>query len=160
MNLKLAFALLLALEGCIFFPSNRPSHAQIAGELRGEGKFDEAIAEYRAHIADRVASPDRAADENPSFYLVLIGDIELERGNREAAKAAYAAARNDKVGKELVGDRYRLLAESYAKAHHFEEGIAVLKEGRDLDPLLFDIAIDDLHKRSLQEEDEASHPNN
>lgn len=158
MNVKLALIFVLAVEGCMFFPANRPSRAQIAGELRSEGKFDEAITEYRAHIADRVASPNRAADENPSFYLVLIGDIELERGNRDAAKAAYAAARSDNVGKELVGDRYRLLAESYAKDHRYEEGIAVLKEGRELDPLLFDIAIDDLHKRSLQEEDEATRP--
>lgn len=158
MKLTRFLLILLALEGCMLFPTNRPSHAQLAGELREEGKFDEAIAHYRAHIADRVASPSRATDENPSFYLVLIGDIELQRGDREAAKAAYATARSEQVGKELVGDRYRLLAESYAKDHRYEDGIAVLKEGRDLDPLLFDIAIDDLHKRSLQEEDEATHP--
>ncbi len=158
MKRQITLVALLLLQGCIFFPTNRPSRAQVAGELRTEGKFDEAIAEYRAHIADRAASPSRTADENPSFYLVLIGDIELERGNYEAAKSSYATAREENVGKELVGDRYRLLAESYAKEHRFEEAIAVLKEGRALDPLLFDIAIDDLHKRSLQEEDQATHP--
>ena len=144
---------LLSLEACFFFPSSRPSQAQVAAQLREEGKFEEAIAAYRKHIADREQSPSRAEDENPSFYLVLIGDVEMQRGDRQAAKAAYAAARTQNVSTGLVGDRYRQLAEAYAKDSEYEEAIAVLKEGRDIDPLLFDIAIDDLHKRSLQAED-------
>ncbi len=149
--------LLLSLSAC--FADFGPSHATRAIELRKEGKYDEAIEEYRIHRREREKSKYRPADENPAFYELLIGDVYLEAGKPLEAEAAYERALQEKVSDELVNYKLRGLAQWYESKNRIQEALTVLNKYREREPVLFDFDIDRLHKRALREEDERSGEN-
>jgi tetratricopeptide (TPR) repeat protein len=146
------------LSGCSFyygfgtFEFSR-NHRNQAESLTKEGRYQEAIAEYKLHLEQRLADPRRPADENPYFYYLMIGDMHLKLSDPAGAQTAYETARNEGVETALVSDRFRLLAQWYEERREHEKAIAVLHQFRDLDPLMFDYEIDRIHKTMVREEE-------
>jgi tetratricopeptide (TPR) repeat protein len=130
---------LLLISGCF---STGPRELLDAEALSDEGKHEEAIAAYREHIANRLEVADRPEWENPYFYLLNVGDIELSRGNVDRALAAYEEAEREKVDLPLVADRYRAVASWYEEHGQLEQALEILTEYRDKDPLIFDSMLD------------------
>ncbi|MEY4667516.1 MAG: hypothetical protein RL518_215 [Pseudomonadota bacterium] len=130
---------LLCAAGCF---STGPTELLEAEQLHGEGRHDEAIAAYQEHIANRLAVPDRPDWENPHFYLLNVGDIELSRGNVERALSAYEEAEREKVELPLVADRYRAVASWYEEHGQLEQALEILTKYRERDPLIFDSMLD------------------
>lgn len=137
--LVLALTVALCGSGCF---SSGPERLTNAETLTSEGRHDEAITAYREHISERLESSDRPEWENPYFYLLNIGDIELSRGNVAAALAAYEEAEREKVEAPLVADRYRAVASWYEERQQFQEALTILTKYRDRDPLIFDSMLD------------------
>ena len=141
---SLTFRLILPIAfvcctGCF---STESAQLHTAEELTTEGKPDEAIAAYRKHISERLETVDRPEWENPYFYLLNIGDIELSRGNVDAALAAYEEAEREKVELPLVADRYRAVAMWYEEHGQLQKALDVLTKYREKDPLIFDSMLD------------------
>lgn len=130
---------LIVTAGCF---STGPQELLNAEELSSEGKHDEAIAAYHEHIATRLEVADRPEWENPYFYLLNVGDIELSRGNVDKALAAYEEAEREKVDLPLVADRYRAVASWYEEHGQLEKALEILTKYRDKDPLIFDSMLD------------------
>lgn len=126
-------------SGCF---SSESAQLHAAEELSSEGKPEEAIAAYRSHISERLETPERPEWENPYFYLLNIGDIELSRGNVDAALAAYEEAEREKVELPLVADRYRAVAAWYEEHGELQKALDVLTTYREKDPLIFDSMLD------------------
>jgi len=131
-----------ALAFCTGCFSSESAQLHAAEELTSEGKPDEAIAAYRKHLSERLEASDRPEWENPYFYLLNIGDIELSRGNVDAALAAYEEAEREKVELPLVADRYRAVAVWYEEHGQLEKALEVLSKYREKDPLIFDSMLD------------------
>jgi len=142
--------LILSLVSCTM---RQPSLANQADKLRKAGKYQEAISYYEDHMTNRLELKDKPSNENPYFYLVLIADCYLDLNDFESAKAKYLEAKEHKVFKDLVSDRIRKLAEIKAKEKDYETALDLLREHRDLDPLLFDGRLDELHKEMVQWEE-------
>lgn len=165
MHRKVAFGCLvilgLPITGCsVFvwasdfrFPQNRLTHAQRAQDLRNEHEVDEAVKEYHLHIEQRLATANRPEWENPYFYYLLIGDTYLENDQPQEAKDAYLTAYHEKVNEHFIVDRLVQLANWYLKHRQDEAGISLLRQYRELDPLLIDNEIDQMHKKIVSEED-------
>lgn len=117
--------------------------------------YDQAIASYRAHIARRLAVKDRPSWENPHFYLMLIVDIELARNNIEGAQKALEEAQAKGVDATLIADRWRSFANWFEQRGRPREALHLLQTHRELDPLLFDSALDRLAKKIVQLEEQA-----
>ena len=133
-------SLALALtSGCF---SSGPTELVDAEQLTSDGKHDEAIAMYREHIANRLEVTDRPEWENPYFYLLNVGDIELNRGAVDKALATYEEAEREKVELPLVADRYRAVASWYEEHGQLEKALEILTKYRDKDPLIFDSMLD------------------
>ena len=98
------------LFGCSSQGSDRLRHAE---ELSRQGRYKEAIEEYRAHMEARLAVANRPEWENPYFYLLLIGDVYLGKGEIERALTSYEDAEKNGVHEALVSDRYRSVAARY-----------------------------------------------
>ena len=130
------------------------SHARTAERLRTQGKMEEAIAEYKKHIAARLSEPTRPAGENPYFYWILIGDVYLEADRPEDAKRSYLEARDHDVDIAFVIDRLRGIARYFEQRKEYEEAIKLLKEFRQMDDFIFDYDIDRLSKEMVKAEDE------
>jgi tetratricopeptide (TPR) repeat protein len=130
---------LLATSGCF---SSGPTELLDAEQLTSEGKHDDAIAAYREHITNRLEVTDRPEWENPYFYLLNVGDIELQRGNAEKALATYEEAEREKVDLPLVADRYRAVASWYEEHGQLENSLEILSKYREKDPLIFDSMLD------------------
>ena len=151
------FVMSLALSGChtkvagVVVGSNALSEAEEAFKA---GKFDIAIALYEEHIRRRTAIDDRPSWENPKFYLIFIGDIEVSRGDIAAALKRYEEAEASLVSRELIADRYRSVARWYEEHNRLEEAFEVLKKYRERDPLLFDAMLDRIAKEISRREDE------
>lgn len=126
---------------------------QFAETLANEGKYDEAISVYRKRMDSRLALKNRPQDENPYFYLILIGDIEVRRGDPEAALSLYEEASTRGVDKRQIGDRYRQMATYYAEKKDYEKAMEVLKKHREEDPLLFDSMLDRFARALIKEKD-------
>ena len=120
--------------------------------LQQERKQD-AIDYYNQHIAERLAVTNRPAWENPYFYELLIGDIELSRENPEAALQAYEKAQTEKVTEGLVLDRIRLVASWHEKRGEYEKATETLLRYRSRDPLLFDLMLDRISRELTKRED-------
>jgi tetratricopeptide (TPR) repeat protein len=139
----------LCCTGCF---SSESAQLHDAEDLTTEGKPDEAIAAYRKHISERLDTADRPEWENPYFYLLNIGDIELARGNVDAALAAYEEAEGAKVDLPLVADRYRAVAAWYEEHEQLQKALDVLTKYREKDPLIFDSMLDRIARRLTQAE--------
>ena len=112
-----------------------------AEELSREGRYEDAIAAYREHIDDRLAV-DRPDWENPYFYLLKVGDLQLSMEQPEAALRTFAEAESHKVDPDLVSDRYRSVAHWYLDHEKPQEAFDLLKTHRQRDSLLFDALLD------------------
>jgi hypothetical protein len=133
------------------FNSNRLDSAE---ELLRQEKYDEAINLYKKHMENRLAVKNRPTWENPYFYYLLIGDIELRRSNVNAALENYKLAQAKGIHLGLISDRMRYIASWYEEKNEHEEAIAILKANRDLDPLLFDAMLDRISKDLVQKQDQ------
>lgn len=155
--LPLCGGILLSLSSCFWFVfSSGESHARVAAKLREQKKYAEAITEYRAHISSRLTDSNREQDENPYFYLILIGDTYLESGDQERALESYIEAKDRAVETALVVDRVRRVARLYHEAGRSKEAVSILKRYRELDPFVFDLDIDENLKAIVMEEDKRS----
>jgi predicted Zn-dependent protease len=105
------------------------------------------------HIAERGRVANRPEWENPSFYLVLIGDLELGRDRVDQALENYVEADAAKVDEALVSDRIRSVAKWYEDRQRFGEAFALLQKYRLRDPLLFDPTLDRLGKKITELEE-------
>lgn len=126
-----------------------------AEELLRQEKFDEAIELYKTHMSDRLSTKNKPEWENPNFYYLLIGDIELRRSKVDAAIANYKTAQENGIHSSLISDRMRYVASWYEEKGKYDEAIEVLKKNRQLDPLLFDAMLDRLSKDLIRTQDEA-----
>jgi tetratricopeptide (TPR) repeat protein len=139
----------LITSGCF---SSGPTELLEAEELSAEGKHDEAIAAYQEHIANRLEVADRPEWENPYFYLLNVGDIELSRGNVDKALVAYEEAERQKVELTLVADRYREVASWYEEHGQLEKALEILTTYREKDPLIFDSMLDRVARELTERE--------
>lgn len=137
---------ILSLVSCTFRPasSDRLSRAE---SLSSQNKFDEAIDLYREHMSERIKVKDKPEWENPYFYLLLIGDLQLRKGDAEEAVVSYLEAEREKIDASLISDRLRAVAKSYEDKGELQKAIDFLREYRDRDPLLIDSVLDRLARK-------------
>ena len=144
----------LALSSCILLGfERRPSYAKLGSQLRCEKRYDEAVERYREHIEARLEDSRREPDENPYFYLIIIGDIYLEQGNTEKAMESFIEAKQKEVELALVADRVRRAAQVLRSQKKLREAVSLLKEFRELDDFGFDLDLDELLKEIVALED-------
>lgn len=156
-----ALYLLISLSSCKFFiwtGTLEPvdSYATHAEELAKKGNYKDAIKAYKAHIQSRLKDPGRAKSENPYFYYLMIGDLYLELNDFNGARDAYLTAKENGVSKSSISDRFIRMADWLVKIQQIEQAINFLRQFRELDPLLFDVHIDSLHKQMIHQEDKMS----
>lgn len=151
---------LLLFSGCSFWPgygsaySYDPSHAQLAEDLRAEGKWAEAIVEYRKHIEMRQNDPRKPARENPQFYLIYISDCYRQLGDPVAAEAALSTALQSGVEPALIVDRVKTLAQWHEQRAEYDAALELLQRYRQLDDLAIDIETDRIHRKSVEAEEQ------
>lgn len=143
----------ILIVGCTSPINSRYRELERAEGLLQEKKYDEAIAIYRSHLEYRLNVEKRSEWENPYFYLLLIGDVELTRQAPEAAYAAYSEALTRKVDRNLISDRMRGIARWYEEKGNLQKSIEILQAHQDLDPLLFDSTLDRLARTIAAAED-------
>lgn len=144
------------LPSCLLFSST--SQLQKAEEFSRQKKYAEAISAYRTHMQERLQIKDRPEWENPYFYLILIGDIELGTDKPEDALNSYLEAEEKKVDLYLVSDRIRSVCRWYEEKGEFDKAIEILLRYRDQDSLLFEAMLDRLNKaKTLKEDQKAIH---
>lgn len=124
-----------------------------AEEASRQKDWDLAVASYRRHIDSRLAIQSRPDWENPWFYLLMIGDIELGRERPEPALLSYQEAFDKGVERGLVSDRFRLVATWYEQRGRLSEALDLLKQHREKDELLFDIMLDRISRELTRRED-------
>jgi tetratricopeptide (TPR) repeat protein len=142
-------------EGCANVGSSSDLIAKADSDLE-HGRYEEALEGYRRHRDDRLGDSDRPEWENPHFYTLLMGDVELRRGDPEAALALYTQADQERLSSSLVTDRYRALAAWHLEHGQFEKALGVLKTHRARDPLLFDAMLDRVAKEMTRQEESNS----
>ena len=149
--LSTILALALCTAACSSYTSRDLQNAE---ELTRNGRYDEAIALYRQHMNERLAITSRPEWENPYFYLLLIGDIELGRGNVTAALAAYEEAEQRGVHQTLISDRFRSVARWHEDRDELEAARKILERYRARDPLLFESMLDRIVRKLTEKEDQ------
>ena len=156
---RISSALLAALMLCscsagvgAFSFTAAGNHRRNAEQLKSEGKYEEAIVEYEKHIAERAAASSKFPGENPSFYYIMIGDLQLEQEKPQEALESYLKAQTDGVMSEFIIDRIRQVSSYYETRENYDAAIELLHKYRDLDPLVFDWDIDRLHKKTVRQE--------
>lgn len=127
-----------------------------AEELSRQGEYDTAIVLYREHMQERLEVEDRPVWENPYFYLLLIGDVQLGQGQPELAIVTYEEAERLKVEPTLISDRYRAVGRWYQEHGQSQKALEVLTKYRDRDSLLFDAMLDRIAKELTAQEDAAT----
>lgn len=133
-----------------FGPENQ---LELAEQFLRQSRFDDAIASYRKHIDQRLALQDRPEWENPWFYLLMIGDVELRAGQPDKAITSYTEAETRGVDTSLVLDRYRSTAAWFEKEGRLKEAVDLLATQRDRDPLIFNGMLDRLSREIVELED-------
>lgn len=132
---------MIILVGCLPF-SGSPGPVQKAEELVALGEYHEAVRVYHAHIHERLMASERADWENPYFYLLFIGDIQLRMQEPGDALLSFIEAEREHVQSDLVSDRYRAVASWYIEHGQLEKALDILRTYRDRDSLLFDAMLD------------------
>jgi len=150
--------LALNLTGCLVFygvSTWQPpgEHRRTAEQLRSQGDFTQAIAEYHLHIAERLRASKRAADENPHFYLLYIGDCYLELGDPLAATEQYLSAHQLNVSETSITDRLLRVANWYGARGRYEEALELLDKHREIEPLIFESQLDTFSKLVVQRDE-------
>lgn len=148
-----AAAILLLIAGGAACSISQDTDLQLAEELSRQNKIDEAIAAYHRHMEARLAIQNRREWENPYFYLILIGDLELGRGNVDLALLSYQEAKDRGVYEGLISDRFRSVATWYEDRGQLDQAFAHLKKYRELDTLLFDAQLDRLAREIVRQEE-------
>lgn len=145
---------MLQLSSCLlFFRGDDISHAKRAGQLREEGRYDEAIDEYRAHIKARLEDPRREPEENPYFYELLIGDTLLEKNDPEMALESFLSAQRAGIEMALISDRIRRVGNYYRQKGERRRALDLLQRFREVDDFAFDADIDEISKEIVEIED-------
>lgn len=121
-----------------------------AEEYLRQERYDDAISAYQAHMEERLKLRNRPDWENPYFYYLLIGDIELGRDRVDDALHAYQLAEQHHIHRSLISDRYRYVANWYEKHGEYEKALELLTQHRELDPLLFDATLDRIAKALIR----------
>ncbi len=151
--LLLCLVALLSTAGCSPGRKGDFGHLEKADELSRSGEYGKAIEEYRAHMNYRLALKKRPQWENPYFYLILIGDIQLGSGDVDAAEQSYIEARDKEVDPYLISDRFRGIARWYESKGDLKAAIAVLERYRPLDTMLYESMLDRLSRELTEKED-------
>lgn len=146
----LIFAILIA-QGCALRFTASASHGTKAQQHQEDEEFIEAITEYRLHLAERIERKTQK-EENPYFYYLLIGDCYLSLENVNEAEKNYLIAKQNQVSLSLVAERLRRIGNWYEERNELEQALLFLKKYRDLDPLLFDLETDRIHKKFVAAE--------
>lgn len=159
-RLSLCLLLFFLAAGCrAFFWGQNGSHVSSklsqAEELSRQGKYEQAIQAYQQHMQERLNYSGRPAWENPYFYWILIGDIQLGQGHVEEAIKSYQEADAQKVDAYLVSDRFRSVALWYEKQNQLAQALDFLSKYRSRDPILMDSMLDRLSKQLVQQEEQA-----
>lgn len=129
-----------------------------ADEYSRQKRYDEAIVQYQKHIAARLADKNRPAWENPWFYLLIIGDIQLGQNKVAEAISSFEQAEKEGIDKPLVADRFRMVARNYENQGNLEAAFQTLQKYRDRDPLLFDLMLDRLARTIVSQENQNVKP--
>ena len=95
---------------------------------------------------------DRPAWENPYFYLLSIGDLQLRMGQPNEALASFKGAEEHHVEESLVSDRYRSVAIWYEEHGQLDKALEVLTKYRERDSLLFDSMLDRVARKMTAQE--------
>ena len=111
---------------------------------------------YRLHIEYRLTVEDRPRWENPWFYLLVMGDLELRQGNVPEALAYWTEAETRGIEPGLVSDRFRSAATWLEQRDRLEEAYELLTRYRERDPLLIDAMLDRLARELTAREDRSS----
>ena len=149
------------MPGCIsfeFFRYDSHSYLKEAEEYSRQQKYNEAISAYRKHMEERLSITERPEWENPYFYLILIGDIQLGQNKPEEALKSYEEAEEREVDQYLISDRIRTLASWYEKKDRLDEAVKVLLEHRDKDSFMFDSMLDRISKEIVKREEIGNRP--
>jgi len=128
-------------------------HLKTAEEYSRQGNYQKAISAYKAHIQSRLSVKERPEWENPYFYYLIIGDLQLSQGEVSEALTAYETAEKNDVDVHLVSDRYRYVASWHEKNGDLQEAFDVLMNYRDRDFLLMDMMLDRLAREMVRLED-------
>jgi tetratricopeptide (TPR) repeat protein len=155
-GMKPFFLALIALAGGACTSNGRYALLQRAEEYSRREKFDDAVTAYREHIKIRLNIKERPTWENPYFYLLLIGDLQLQQKQFEAALASFELAEKNGVDRRLVSDRYVFVASLYEKEGKLDDAISILRRYRERDPLFYDMVLDRLAKELTRREDQAA----
>lgn len=143
------------LNACTIYARNFSSEyylteAERAEALEEKGEYLKAIEAYEKHIVDRQESGKLFVNENPYFYKLLIGDLYLKLIQPDNAEQAYVFALEKEVSKPLTTHRLKKLGTWYEEKGDFENAFLIVEKHRELDPLLFDLEIDRLHKAKVE----------
>lgn len=148
-----AVFVLISVSSCRGFAGrlSRPEHCRtdclrVAEALIDEADFDGAIMAYERHMDLRLASEKRPADENPYFYLLMIGDVHLRQGKVAQALLAYDSAERKGIS---AADRYRAVGSWYEDRGELQQAIDILTKYRDRDELLIDAMLDRISRTLL-----------
>lgn len=142
--------------GCSSAISSPDGITQAESDLE-DGLYDQALERYRTHRDERLAATDRPEWENPHFYTLLMGDVELRRDQPAAALRLYTEAEQHGVSVSLVADRYRALATWYINHNELDKAMETLSAYRSRDPLLFDALLDRAAKQLTKQEAAGPH---
>lgn len=148
--------LLFCLTACLGKPYQ--TDRNVADQLSGEKKYDEAVAAYLRHIQYRLSVKSRPKWENPYIYLLDIGDIYLEQGNVQEALRYYQMAEVQGVKQGYVNDRYRYVATWYEKQGRLQEALDHLNRFESKDPFLFGLMLDRIAKQIVAKEEASPQP--
>lgn len=150
-----ALLLVVLIPGCFSSWNGAHDYLRQAEESARRQDWDQALINYRQHIDYRLSLKERPEWENPWFYLLMIGDIELGRDKPAEAVQNYEKAFERGVEKNLVSDRLRLAATWYEQHDRLPEALTLLTRHRDKDEILFDIMLDRLSRELTRREDSA-----
>lgn len=152
--------LLLAFSICLLtfckpfaFTPEGYENLQKAEEFGRKRDYDKAIDAYHKHIDYRLSREDRPEWENPYFYLLMIGDVQLAAMRPADALSSYQEAEKRGVDSGLVADRYRYLASWYEEHGQLQQAFEVLSLNRTKDQMLFDIMLDRISRKIVELED-------
>lgn len=156
MNTSVVVTLLIQslLVGCSIVSS--ASLVDDAEQFTEQARYNEAIETYQRHIANRLADPTRPEWENPYFYLLQIADLQLLLTQPEDAVRSCLQAKAAGVESNLLADKLRTIARWYEEHGDFTRAFLLLKEHRDIDPLLFDALLDRVGRTLTQQENQLS----